>query len=31
MDIEKAHALGISVAELIKGTPLGKRLSSTYE
>lgn len=30
MDIEKAHVLGIAVAELIKGTPLGKRLSSTY-
>jgi hydroxymethylbilane synthase len=30
-DIEKAHALGISVAGLIKGTSLGKRLSSTYE
>lgn len=30
-DIEKAHALGISVAELIKDTALGKRLSSTYE
>jgi hydroxymethylbilane synthase len=30
MDLEKAHALGISVSELIKGTPLGKRLSSTY-
>lgn len=31
MDIGKAHALGITVAELIKDTPLGKRLSSTYE
>ena len=31
MDSEKAHALGITVTELIKGTPLGKRLNSTYE
>lgn len=31
MDGEKAHALGIAVAELIKDTSLGKRLSSTYE
>lgn len=31
MDIGKVHALGITVAELIKGTPLYKRLSLTYE
>jgi hydroxymethylbilane synthase len=30
-DIKKAYELGISVANLIKETSLGKRLSSTYE
>jgi len=30
-DIEKAHALGISVAGIIRDTALGKKLSSTYE
>jgi len=31
MDYEKGHLLGISVAELIRNTSLGMRLSSTYE
>jgi hydroxymethylbilane synthase len=30
-DFEKAHLLGLSVAELIRATPLGMRLSSLHE